>query len=220
MNRILRKVKLKLGASARKLELSDDEIIEIIKENTMRTFSIYSPYEERVTIIPEKHQIKTLDKLDTYIIPTNSDIINIKELVLPSMGNAPGFVGIGSDMGIVDFDPQITPTTRFVRPNRLEVYPNLSQAVNHFVLIINVVHPDSTTVKLGLLDKLFILATGDVAEAILAMRNQFQDINSEFGAINLNIDYLQTLVSERNDLLQKFDDNLGLLAERKKVYFI
>ncbi len=57
-NNVLSYIKLNLGAPLNLIEMSDDEIVENLKEHTLQTFSQYCPLKKWVYIGPE-HAVNT-----------------------------------------------------------------------------------------------------------------------------------------------------------------
>jgi hypothetical protein len=212
---------MKLGTTARKIELTDNDIIKILKEETLPKISNYFPRRLDVVIIPAKHEITSIPNKSTFIIPVEETIINVIEVIMPTgMGDLASIASQGSFIAFEDVVSDLVFHPNFEPPNKFTVYPNVGSTISYFTIGINVIHQNFQTIKTGIFEKVKKVALGDVSEAILAMRNQFQAINSEYGEINLNLDYLEKLIQEKDEMMNMFEDKYGLVAARKKVYFI
>jgi len=228
---VLRHIEKELGYKFSQLEITHDEILDLLKLETLTTFSKYFPYQgDLIVIEPIKDLVPGTSNI--FYIDSETEILNINKLVPnsilgPYLNTSEVGVSIANSLYSNPISRQLdkdlisavtNPTTfRFIYPNKVEITP-AALASNTFAIMVNRVHPDHFGTIPGLLrDEFLELAVCDVKIMLYKIRTRFQNISSTFGELSLFIDDLQNAKDERKDLLDKFRTNVLKNPNRKKI---
>lgn len=227
---LIRELEMDLGYKFTDLEITHDEIMDIVKIRTLPTFSKYFPYQTRITIDRYKDQVPGYS--NRYYLNTDYDIMNVNKLVTNNAkmdASGSGLTGVamrpGYDYGLSNFfERQIQAdlssasnpiTFMWYPPNQIEIYPSFITGL----VELNVVHDDTLhTIPLNMKEYFVQLALADVKTALYQIRNRFNNMQTSFGSLELFIDDLQTGRDERNDLIEKFKIASMKTARRKKLW--
>jgi hypothetical protein len=226
-NYFLSHIKGKLGAYINKLpELTDEEIIKVLRIQTLYKLSVYYPRPIQVVVNVEEH--RNLDQGGTsrffIVTPDGSEIINTSEVFAPTNGNySSGYTFATSYAGDLINNLSKPETIKFIGsfepPNIVSIQPNIPLHWSWFILKVNTVHRDFNTVKPGLISSVEKIALGDVAELIKGSRGFFTTINSEYGQIDLNLDVLNDAISAKEEEYKRMEESLHLQSNRQKIYY-
>jgi hypothetical protein len=219
---ILRHVKAKFGGFVNSLELSDEEMTDILLTSTLEKISITHPKEVTVMVKRIEEAVPFQPEIGRFYINTEETIINIAQFLTPNnMAFSYGATNIDPFASAMDIggDMENAYIPRFEAPNTLVISPNPPIGWLQFLVRLNVVHSDFNTVKPGLLLSVQKVAAGDITEYILGERANFNEINSEFGSINLQLDKLEDAITKRDEVLQDLSDKIVLQSNRRKVWF-
>jgi hypothetical protein len=215
-NDILKYIKLNLGAPLNKLEMSDDEIVNNLREQVLPFFSQYAPakefkiitndnilsgdrgaplYRYRIPLSPEEYIVDVLNVYftrNTSMIDTLTSIMSSTEEVLDTI--------IYNSYSDLVKSMQPVNTWEFLPPDILI----FDFEVSYGVLEYNTVHNDLSTIdpdKYHLMFKKLCLA--QMKTWIASMRSKFQSLTTPFGPIDLNWESLkQEGMQEREEVLQ------------------
>jgi hypothetical protein len=227
MTEVIRHIESEIGASHRVVDLLVEHMVDVVKQRTVPTFSLWYPH--LTTLVIDENE----DRVDPvltgrYYVKTDWVVLGIAKMVTDSLSR--GIVGGYPLYGIFNdpFDRQINAdvrsmveepmTWRWVPPNVLEINQKWIYGSN-LTLELKVRHaPDLHTVPETMRDEFLNLATADVKTALYNIRAQFTSINSPFGSIELNIDDLKEGKQERTDLLEKWRTNFAKQANRRKIW--
>ena len=109
---LIRELEMDLGYKFTDLEITHDEIMDIVKIRTLPTFSKYFPYQTRITIDRYKDQVPGYS--NRYYLNTDYDIMNVNKLVTNNAkmdASGSGLTGVamrpGYDYGLKDKFRQI-----------------------------------------------------------------------------------------------------------------
>ena len=193
------------------VDFDENDILNCLLQETIPTFSIFLPHYTEHTINSK------LDRLQDgkYILKTDYQIIRVEKI----------YTGNGA-FGIYPYDPilinnmidrqhltdqmsaiEVTVTFRFEPPNIIEIYPK-SLPYEQFLIKIATIHPSHLkTIPFGSREVLKNLFLADLATDLLSIRNYFQNINSPFAEINLNIEYLTNIASKRDEIINQLAEN-------------
>lgn len=223
---LLRYIKRNLGASHRPLPIDDEEIIEIILEETVYTFSNYFPYLYNI-VVGREHAVsgmngrylldadglEILGVFDTYRSYGSNRIEGIPgQLVYPTDGmNNQMFTDISSYT-------QVTPTFEFIPPNIVEVFPKNYYSEDVMVTLKTVHPPHLSTIPLSLREEFYTLALLDVKISLWNILKQFSGLSTAVGNIDLKIEDYEAASSERKDLLERWSENYLKEGIRRKLY--
>lgn len=222
---VLSYVKRKLGASVRQLEYTDDQIIEIIKEESLTVFSKYFPNNIYHEVIYKRDKVP--DRYSEYYlkVPEELTILAACKLYETSLTQSFGIDGyiIGDPMGSQMLEDilsyHIIPTfIQFHAPNILEV-TNTMNVNRNFLISLDVTHVNPITIKPALYDYFKELALADIADACLAQREVFQTIRNPIGEIAMNLDRLQKFADRRTELMELFRNNFTQTYRQKIFVF-
>lgn len=229
---LLQNIELDLGYKFTDLEITHEEIMDIIKLRTLPEFSKYYPFQERVRIVKET------DKVDGYTnrfyLRTDHEIININRVVGMSTANGLNDIVVGTPSPMASVAPGASlyemdayatmqgftnvSTFQYIHPGMLEVAPNPSMT-SYYIVVCNVVHDESLlTIPLNMQDYFRQLAVLDVKAALYLIRNRIVNLQSSLGSIELFIDDLSSARDERRDLIERFSADTIKSSRRKKIF--
>jgi hypothetical protein len=224
---VVNRLKARMGAKVRRLEITDEQLVDLIMKETIPTFSIYFPYQHTIKINLKKDRVNNFN--NRFFL--RSDIpFNSVTRIYPDSGNLvgnSGMSGFGCNSGMEGLMMQASanmqsfysvPTTfRFIPPFQLEIDPvNIGGIIN---CDLNAEHPDVATIHAGLREEFLLLAEYDMKIDLLGQRRFFASIGTVFGEVNLNLETLESAEDKRTELLQKFDDKHYLNSTSKKIWY-
>jgi len=223
---VIRHIKRQIGAVVYDIELSDDEMMAVVFQHTIPTFSKYFPYRFRV-LVTEKDEV--VAGKSTYILP-DIDGLEVMGISKVQVGE---FYNLGYNSGLVQgfanpYDSQLfadfrsvtqTPvTSHFIAPNHIEIFPKLWLRRSAIVTV-KAVHPKHLrTIKESLRDDFLHLALLDVLESLYPIRKKFENISSPYGSINLFLEQVERAHDEREQLLEKFHENVLRDSDAPKIF--
>jgi hypothetical protein len=232
---IVNHIKGRLGATHRRLELDDDQIVQLLQEETLNTLSVYFPF--FLTYKLDLNESRVEGSRNEYYVPMDIEGYRLMgvEKVIPSTGA--NITGNGMAYGILGTD-MLSSMTNFLNtklaggmtaamlpPETFEYrHPGMLRLHNvythgHAVLMLKTTHrSDFGTLAPGLLESVKKLALADVANDLLGIRQYFQNVGTTFGEINLNLDTLQRWADSRDDLIETFRKNQLKNSGVKKMY--
>lgn len=228
---IVRDVKARLGASIRELEITDDEIVNLIQTQSLPIFSIFYPHTLPVTV----DTLRDATDIDgEYYINTDMELIGIQAVYLQSIRHAgyrnqahiqgqTSILGQAfSQMGI-SAAANITSASEleyhgFIRPpNKVQIQPLPPSGESKIVVMGNFTHTTLATLHPGFREVFTKLALLDVKMDIYGARQFFSSIPTTFGTIELNLSRFEAAESERDELLTVFR-NKKVHSARKKIW--
>lgn len=228
---LLQNIELDLGYKYTDLEITHEEIMNIIKLRTLPDFSKYYPYQERIRINSKEDIVEGY--VNRYYLKTDNEIMNINRVI----GNArSGFgdivvgtpnptSGYGIGGSLIEGDAFATlqgftnPNTyQYIHPGMIEFTPNFNNA-DYYLVVCNVVHPSNlTTIPSNMQDHFRTLATLDVKSSLYLIRNRFANLQNNFGSIELFVDELSSARDERKEFIEFLSNNTIKTAHRKKLF--
>jgi len=219
-----------LGFQFNDLELTHEEILQNIRTDTLITFSKYFPYQER-TIINEKTDLVP-GYINRYYLKCENEILGVNKIVgVGSMGtdalsayvHPTAMMQMMGDPVSMQMCADIISLTKnpitfiYYHPNQIEIAPNYALS-NNYIVVCNTVHPDHFGTIPTLLQPDFLkLAYYDTCIALYNLRKRFTNMQTSFGALELNIDELGEAKGEREELLEKMFSSSGKYGKRKKI---
>lgn len=222
---ILRFIEKKLGYKFNELELSPDEIIENIQEETLITFSKFFPYQS-TSVIRNEDRVEGTN--NEYYIESDFEITGVARLYdNTTMYAGGGLLPYGGNM-IDPMSRQFTAdamsmnknplTFQFNHPNTITITPSL-YTIRETKILLNCVHPKHfATIPTNLQDEFLKLALYDTKETLYQIRHRFANLQTAFGSIELFIDDLQDATDRKQELLDKWRLNFAKQSNRKKLY--
>jgi hypothetical protein len=223
---IIRFIEKKLGYKFNELEISHEEILENIQEESLITFSKYYPYQVMETIDDSN---KVEGTANEYYIETDFEILGVAKLydnfsMYVDVGLMPNNIRQMSDPMSRQFMADATSMNRnplvyqFNHPNTITVMPALYMLKEAKVKL-NCVHPSHFgTIPTNLQDEFLKLALYDTKEALYQIRHRFANLQTAFGSIELFIDDLAEAPDKKVELLENWRKNFAKQSNRKKLY--
>jgi hypothetical protein len=225
---LLGKTKRKLGIFYFKLPIEDKDLLTIVDEDTIPTYSIYFPQEVKATItesdrvpgkqntfyIDEKHIGTEVNIVDIELISGTYDPMSTAMFRPMSPFDAMN-MQMHLDLTSAVADPI---AYKFYPPNEIEIiggrvmlgtfYANLLVTHNKLLTSIRPSQVDSFT-KLAILDtKIFLYQN----------LKHFDQMETTFGTINLKIDDWANAETEREELISQWNDKY--LANRSRNIYV
>lgn len=214
---ILDYIRNELGADVMSLELSDQKIIEKIQMHVLPEFSAYSGLHKwyKVTeghIISEdpilRYEIKDfpykimeiLNKVD------KANYVDYDHMFSQSVtGDVTDYLVRQNYLDMANM-VRAEDTMRFIAPNIIEVTKaGFSYINNEFLLELEVVHSDPTSIHPDMYDLFRDLACAYIMNAIGKIRKKFNNFNTPFGQIQLNA---EELIQDAKELRQRTLEDL------------
>jgi hypothetical protein len=234
INEIVRRVKARLGTRVRRLELDDDQIVDCLQQETLRTLSIYNPYFVEYTLeLSKDNKVDGSDNMFYVpeIIADQFEVMGIEKVYSSSMFTPGNYSILGSTplstlnnfvdmLQTVNYQQAFLPpeTFSYIQPNILRLYFNgMSNATT---LVLRTTHAkDFSTFPFGMRETIMNLALYDVALDIFAERRFFANITTPLAEINLDIDYLN-MEDKRSELIETMRKNQLKTSGTKKIYLV
>lgn len=230
---ILNYIERDVGFMFNDLELKPDEIIKTVERFTIPTFSKFHPKQERVIIKPED---KVEGTTNMFYIDSENPIVNINRVIGANnpitnltgyAGNMSPYAGFAmgnpidsqmmSDLMAINLSPS---TFRYHHPNKIEILSSAVIGSVNLLIVLNTYHDKHFgSVPNNMHDYFLELASYDVQISLYAMRSRFQNLQTTFGELNLNMDDLREARDKRKELVEKMENYSIFNSNRKKLYF-
>lgn len=222
-NNIINLIKSNLGSKVSDIEITDDEFIEYIKDNTLPFFSQISPKVRWILLTPtHKVAIENTYSQWVYKIPVseNMTLIDIQSVYLGRgefynlyrnyLHNPADLVMNNTLSDMSKFLTTVTDYT-FLKPDHIRFSQDPRQ--DNIIIEVNIEHNSLDTIPSDLYHKLFKqMCIVDGLELVLNNRNKFNNLSTPFGQIDLNIDSISSRIQ---DLRQKNEDIIENLPHRE-----
>lgn len=231
VTQIIRDVKAKLGASIRDLEISDQEIVNLIQTQSLPIFSTFYPLTLPVTVSTTRDRA---DMAGEYYINTDMELLGIQAVYMQSIRSS-GFRNqshidgqtsiLGqafAQMG-VSAAANITSASQleyhgFIRPpNKVQIQPLPPSGEQSIVVMCNFTHPTTATLHPGFREVFTKLVLLDVKMDIFGARQFFSSIPTTFGEIDLNLSTFESATDQREELINLFRVK-KVHSARKKIW--
>ncbi|QQO92456.1 hypothetical protein CPT_Machias_062 [Staphylococcus phage Machias] len=230
---VLNYIERDTGFLFNELELNPDEIIKTVERFTIPTFSKFHPKQERIIVKPED---KVEGTQNVYYIDSPNPIVNINRVIGANnnISNLTGYAGsmspyagfmMGSpidsqmmaDLMAINLNPS---TFRYLHPNKIEIMNGSVMSTTNLLIIANTYHDKHFgSIPNNMHDYFLELASYDVQMSLYSMRGRFQNLQTTFGELNLNMDDLRDAREKRRELVEKMENNSIYNSNRKKLFF-
>lgn len=222
---VLRYINRMLGAVVQEIELSEEEIMRVVFQESLQTFSKFFPYIYEMTL----RQDELIDpRASRWRIP-NDERITILGIhnVLPSgnVHNVGGYIPytlnpfdsqINRDMASMTMTPF---TWKFIQPNEFILYPKVIHTMPVSIFV-KAVHPQHLkTIGLDMRDSFLHLALLDVLLSLYPIRHRFENMNTPYGQIQPFLEMVDSAKADKEELLNTFRSNL-LVGSKTKKFFV
>ena len=224
-------IKLNLGASVNSIEFTDQEIINIIKNHVLPEFSRYVPYEMYYLLYENTDAIQSYP-FYIYQINTDKIILRVNSLIRkPNLLDLSQYYNIqqnGGDitnylitMNTVTMASDVIPqdTWKFRSPNKLEVIKGSNNygVSNDFIVTLDCVHPDPSTIDVDQYKLLKNLALAEIQIYLGKVRTKFQTFNTPQAQVDL---LASELLQEGKELKDRTIQELDELTPDHFVWFL
>ena len=234
MTSLINKIERRLGTKILNLpkELSKDEWVNVIKEDTIPTFSRYLPNSIKVLINTREMDDEGYSWVDTNL-PDSIRVLGIRDIdwhsfgVINGGGRTPAGFGIydmfssqyGLDeIGLLQMNADISSlynTTiypEFKYPNKVRFKTAAGTAAINFQydtvpLTLLIEHSlDLSTVAPTKMEIFENLATADVASFLYENLKYFDNLETVFANVDIKIDYLKDRADRREEIINELKD--------------
>lgn len=222
---VLRYINRMLGATMQELELTEEEIIRIVLQESLMTYSKYFPYHYKINIT-DKDSIGG-GYTNVYRLPNDDrlEIIGVHRVWLTSMNQ------YGSNLLPMVNDPfqtqlfndvtsmMITPTTfEYQAPNLLTIRPKI-QRNSGAMIEVKAVHPKHLkTIPIAMRDQFLRLCLDDVLISLYPLRHRFESFNTPYGTIQPFLDMVDGAASDKEELIAYWRENFLKDSRAKKIW--
>jgi len=198
-------IKRRFGIPYTFFELSYDEVMQIVKEKTMRLFSQYVP--RRVYVPFKANEARIQDGVGEYRIPYDGEIISVIDFYTGNNDVIVGypisiisteisdstdtFVQMMQSMPNINASSAVFKTWEFLEPNIIKVIPG-SFGFDIGLVYMEVLHKDLSTIPGRFAHDFIDLALADIYDTLADIRSKYQQIMSPFGDIQLNPDIMRS----------------------------
>lgn len=225
-------VKTKMGIPFVPLELSDEQILNWVRMETIPSFSWYLPFEKSYTFDTSNPKVKTEKQTEFYVSdPDGLPIIDIQRLYY-NEGNLliMGHPILGT---LSDNDRELQNFLRntesfgnswkysqfrywfdFLKPNKIRIMPRT--IAGHFTIQYETHHsPDFSTIPVEQQQLFLDLCWCDTMLTIARIRKQFPNLATPFGEITLNADSIESEATAKREwiILQLENANPSVLVD-------
>jgi len=224
---LLRHIKAQLGATTRPLPFSDKDILEVVEEETLPTFSKYYPYMYPIMVDPKTDALESDTFKSVFNMNTNGlEVLGVKGTYRTDGMASDARYPYYNTNNIFDIAiannylsmTQVSDTFAFYPPNIIELFPKMYDT-RPFMVIVKCVHlPSYQSIPVKLKDQFFDLATLDIKIAFYEPLKHYDQLNTPFGTIDLKLGDLENAKSDRAELLEKFRSMYLKEPERKKIW--
>lgn len=225
---VIRHLRSKLGALVQTLELSDQEMMRVIEQETLPTFSKYFPFLPMVTLTDK-------DKIDgnymQYRLPNewNLQILSVHNWFSMAEGKfGTGWIApiltnpIDSQIVQDRYSMYTTPlVVTFYPPNRVEINQNFYHASEYLTIQFKAVHPNHMkSIDPNLRDEFLQLAFYDVCIKLYPLRHRFNTISTAYASLEPFTEILDNAASERAQLIERWERAYLFSGNTKKVWIM
>lgn len=227
MTQILSSIKRRLGITMFKLD--DRELLDILQEETMFTFSTYFPHyirykqnllTSKVNGKPDHFYINKAAVGDFQILGIEDiKVFDIASSYMP-YASTYSAVDIFTDiqMNAMYEDMLSVPITFFYAPPDQFVIQTGPSQLTDVNIELTVVHPkNGSTITPHLREQLLRLAKLDIQMYLYQSLRHMDKIETSFGTVDLKIDDWSDAEDKRSALLEEWDANF-LASRRRKIY--
>lgn len=213
-------IKQNLGVPINDIELTDDELINYLKEHVLPEFSIYSPHFKWVQIT----NAATVDVPNNFNnftyripIPVGYEISDVRQVYFQDEGIFdfnfstflvdPRDIVMSSVLSDLLDSLQVTQSFQFLKPDILRFDEPLTGQLT--IAELEVVHNSPETIDTDLYRIVFKKwCLAEIIGLLIARRSKFENLTTPFGSLNLNVNKLEQQYQDLKSKLQIDLDNI------------
>ena len=222
---VLRYLNRMLGTTVQLLEISEEEMMRVVFQESLPTFSKYFPYRFRT-------EITRKDQLDpkypnVYIIPNKEhlEILGVHNIWVSNMNQFGGTLlpVVAEPFAMQELNDLLSmtvarPTFEFRAPNMLTIRPKLLN--NDGALVeLKAVHPQHLkTISLQMREDFLRLCLDDVLLSLYPIRHRFENYTTPYGTLAPFFEMVDGAKADRDELLNKWQENLLKDSNAKRIW--
>lgn len=223
---VLRFINSQLGSTVQTIELDEQEMMRVVFQQSLHTFSQYFPFLPIVSLSKE-------DRINgnhlEYRIPNawNLQILSLHKYYLTSESRfGTGWIApiisnpIDAQLLSDRYSMFVTPLViDFFPPNKVVIKQNYYNASDFLSLQFKAVHPTHLkTIEPNMRDDFLHLCLYDVLISLYPIRHRFQTIATTYGNLEPFFEMVDTAEEKRNALLEKWRANYIYSGNQKKLW--
>jgi hypothetical protein len=221
---VLRYLNRMLGTVVQELELSEEEMMRVVFQESLPTYGKYYPYKYRISVTAEDF---LPDTLNTYRIPKSDrlEIIGIHKVFLANL------VQFGSTIAPVSMNPfesqmfndfvsmTVTPITwQYLPPYEITLFPKIINYQNA-ILEVKALHPKHLkTIPMNMRDEFLKLCLYDVLLSLYPLRHRFESLNTVYGTLIPFLDMVDSAKDDKETLLEKWRTDFLKNSTSKRIF--
>jgi len=207
----LRYLKRMLGTVIQDLEITDDEMMRVVFQESVPTYSKYFPYRYKLGLTPDD----ILDEKypNVYKLP-NKDRLEIFGVHRVWLSNMNQFGGSLLPLVNNPFESQflndylsktVTPTTfEFQAPDMITIKPKIYMKGSALIEV-KAIHPKHLkTIPIAMREQFLQLCLDDVLLTLYPIKHRFATMNSVYGSIEVFTEMVDTAKDDKQQLLDKW----------------
>jgi len=222
---VLRYINRMLGITVQELEISEEEIMRVVFQESLATFSKYFPYHF-------KESVTDADSIgggysNVYIIPNKDrlEIIGVHRVWLDNMNQFGGSLlplvndAMTSQL-LNDFlSKSITPVTfQYDAPNMVTIRPKIRN-LQTALIEVNAVHPKHLkTVPMNMRDQFLRLCLDDVLLSLYPIRHRFESYSTAYGSLTPFFEMVDGAQADKTELIEYWKDNFLKDSRAKRIW--
>ena len=222
---VLRYIHRMLGTAVQEIELSDEEIMRVVFQESLLTYSKFFPYHYKETL-------KSSDSIgggydNVYRLPNKEhlDIIGVHRVWLSNMNqfggnllpliNDPFQTQLLNDM----LSQTITPTTfSYEAPNLVTIRPKIYH-MGGALIELNAVHPKHLrTIPVTMRDQFLRLCLDDCLLSLYPIRHRFENYTTPYGSLTPFFEMVDGAAADKEALLDSWKENLLKDSHAKRIW--
>lgn len=223
---VLRYLDSQLGSTVQTLELSSKEMMRVVEQQSLATFSQYFPFKPICNITDAD---KIAGSMTEFRIPNpwNLQLLSIHKYYFGAQNQFAGgwiapFLSNPVDSQLLNdrISMFVTPDIlEFWPPNKIIVKQNYYNISGQLAVQFKAVHPfHMKTIEPNLRDEFLHLCLYDVLISLYPMRHRFQTINTVYGSLEPFFEMVDQAENNRKELLDKWHNNYLYSGEEKKIW--
>lgn len=222
---VLRYINRMIGAIIHKIEITNDEIMNVVFQESLLTFSKFYPYIYREHFRGDS-LLKGGDPVNNvYKITSELEIMGVSNIWVNNIQYY-GRVLMNTTMNPFTnqmmqdkFSATLTPTTfRFEKPDILRIYPKVINTADVLVEL-KAVHPKHMkTIGVNMRDLFLKLCLYDVLISLYPIRHRFETLSTPYGEIVPFFNMMDNAAADREDLITRFEDNYIKQSGYKRIF--
>jgi hypothetical protein len=222
---VLRYLNRMLGTVIQELEISEEEMMRVIFQESLATYSKFYPYKYRLTISATNY---VPGSLNTYKIP-NTDNLEILGVHKVFVSNMTQFGSTQIPLSYNPFEGQIfndfvsmtvTPITwEYKAPDEIIIFPKI---INHrsALLEVKAIHPKHLkTIPMNMRDEFLKLCLYDVLLSIYPLRHRFESFNTPYGTMQPFMEMVDSAKSDKEELMNKWQTSFLKDSTAKRIFW-